>query len=115
MGFLIFSQPIIKYVFRQVVLVVKLPGTDIAFLIFTDKGEHLTLMIFTFRFVHGILFPKDTGPGYPVEDVSGRRLTFQWQFAPVFDHFFVYTENEFSENFQTRTSGGVIIFSYWIN
>ena len=42
-------------------------------------------------------------------------MRFQWQFAPVFDHFFVYTENEFSGNFQTRTRGGVIMFAYWIN
>ncbi len=42
-------------------------------------------------------------------------MLFQWQFAPVSDLFFIYTENRYPGNFQTRNRGLVIILSYWIN
>lgn len=55
-GCFIFSQPIIEYVLWQIMLAVKGPGTDIAFLILHDKREHIPPVLLFSWLVHWILF-----------------------------------------------------------
>lgn len=42
-------------------------------------------------------------------------VRFQWRYAPGSDLYIVYTENTYTENFQSKNRGVVLKLSYWLN
>ena len=42
-------------------------------------------------------------------------LRFQWRFAPVSDLFIVYTDNYYSEGFNSKGGALVLKATYWLN
>jgi len=45
----------------------------------------------------------------------GLNTRFQWRFKPASDFFIVYTENYFSDTFNSRNQALVLKFTYWLN
>lgn len=45
----------------------------------------------------------------------GHNTRFQWRFKPVSDIFLVYTDNYFTDGFQTRNRAIVFKINYWLN
>lgn len=48
-------------------------------------------------------------------DNMGLNARFQWRYKPASDFFIVYTENYFSNNFQSRNHALVLKWTYWLN
>ncbi|HEV8512446.1 MAG TPA: DUF5916 domain-containing protein [Cyclobacteriaceae bacterium] len=48
-------------------------------------------------------------------DNVGLNARLQWRYKPASDFFIVYTENYFSDNFQSRNRALVLKWTYWLN